>query len=91
MEDKRVVTGVGCCWWDDISKVSINTVGLPCCPFCNSVLFEFETEEKFFNGAVEYEKNGHPNYVEQLKWMKGKHFKSMKEAEESFIKYKKNK
>lgn len=81
MADKRISYGVGCLWWDFINKVG--TTGksrLPCCPHCRGVLFEMDNEKEFFDGARKYEANGHPGYIEQLLWMRGKCFKSMQAA-----------
>ncbi len=52
MTDQRVVYGVTCTWWDSIDKV-VTARGLPCCPHCNSLLFERPSENDFIDGAAE--------------------------------------
>lgn len=85
MTDTRIPYGVNCTWWDSIDKVALTPPGqsgirIPCCPFCGSVLYEVDSEEIWFDGAQRYENNGHPGYVEFLKWMRGKCFPTVKVA-----------
>lgn len=41
--------------------------GLPCCPHCGSILYQIE-EDKWWQGALQFEHDGHENYVRFLKW-----------------------
>ena len=56
-------------WTDDWSKLK-TTGGIPCCPVCGAVGFQ-ATAEDWFDGAVGYEEDGHPRYVEWLKSVNG--------------------
>ena len=47
-------------------------VGLPCCPHCNGMLFERDTEKAFLEGAQKFEDAGHPGYYAFIVWMKGR-------------------
>lgn len=58
---------------------SFRPAGLPCCPFCGSVLFQHDSEKEFWAGSANYEKT-HPGYVALTKWMRGKCFKTMADA-----------
>jgi|ERR1700754_794865 len=70
----KVVYGVGCTWWDTIDKVG-NRGSLPCCPHCNSVLYEMESEEEWWKQAKEYEKNAKlTDYVDMMTWARGRCF-----------------
>lgn len=43
--------------------------GLPCCPFCKSVLFQID-EDKFWKDCVKYAKQTNsPNYPEFMLWL----------------------
>ncbi len=75
--------GVGCCWFDNISKVSQHPSGIPCCPFCGSVLMQAPTAS-YWRDAQKYEDDGHPGYVALLKWQQGKCFKTMAEARAAY-------
>ena len=73
----RIVYGANCTWWDGIGKASQLPNGIPCCPFCKSVLFEFPNLEAFMAGSDKYEADGHPGYKNLLIWQRGKCFKTM--------------
>jgi hypothetical protein len=83
-----VVSGAGCTWWDGIEKAAslkgTGEHGLPCCPFCGSVLFQHEDEAAYLRGAPEYEADGHPGYVAMLKWARGKCFHDLSEMESTY-------
>lgn len=69
--DSRIVfSATDCGWWDSIEKASTLPTGIPCCPFCRSVLMECK-EQDWWDGARQYEKNGHPGYVADLKAKRG--------------------
>lgn len=86
-EEKLIVYGANCTWWDTIDKAGKfqGAHSLPCCPHCRSVLFQ-TTETKWIDGAHKYEEGGHPNYVAKLNWSRGKCFKSWADAEKSYAK-----
>lgn len=82
-----IVYGANCVWWDSIDKASTNSVGLPCCPHCGSVLFQIE-EQDWNSGAKEYQDAGHLGYMDFVTWLRGKCFHSRKDAEAAFEKSK---
>jgi hypothetical protein len=83
IDSDLMVYGVGCCWFDNISKVSQHPSGIPCCPFCGSVLMQVPTAS-YWRDAQKYEDDGHPGYVALLKWQQGKCFKTMAEAHAAY-------
>jgi len=96
MKANRIVYGAGCVWWDSIDKVGTlgaclttglaNTVGLPCCPKCGSVLFE-QDEDTWNKGIDEYNKTN-PGYKEFITWLRGKCFKTIDIAKGEYEKTK---
>jgi len=72
-----IVYGAGCVWWDVIENAARTRP--PSCPFCGSVLFQFDSERAFWFGSEAYEQT-HPGYIALTKWLKGKCFKTMKDA-----------
>lgn len=84
IEDTRIVCGARCCWWDSINKVGHHQ-GLPCCPHCGSVLFEFPSEKEWFESVDKYEKAGNPGYRALIEWSRGKCFKTWLEAKAVFL------
>lgn len=72
-----IVYGAGCVWWDIIENAARTRP--PSCPHCGSVLFQFDNEQAFWAGSAAYEKT-HPGYTDLLRWLKGKCFKTMKDA-----------
>jgi hypothetical protein len=86
--DRRVVCGVTCTWWDDIGKVGIaahkrgsNGKPLPCCPHCQSALYQIPSPDAWWATVLEFQKTEHlPGYVEFVWWLKGRCFASMHEA-----------
>lgn len=77
--DTRVVHGARCTWWDGIEKVASRD-GIPCCPHCKNVLFEFPTPEAWWSRVADFEGQGHAGYRTFVEWLKGKCFPGMKEA-----------
>jgi hypothetical protein len=72
MADERIVYSVGCTWWDSIYKASLLENGLPCCPFCKSVLCEIENEQKWWDNIDRYAKeNSDKQYPMFMIWLKG--------------------
>jgi hypothetical protein len=78
----KIVYGARCSWWDDINKANKNEVGLPCCPFCGSVLFETDLES--WNVAIAVHDKKHPGYKKVVQWMKGKCFLSYEVAQKEY-------
>jgi hypothetical protein len=68
--DRRWVYSAGCSWHGPISEAerTKDEIGLPCCPFCGSVLFQIGSEEEWWRGAREHDARGHSNYVALLTW-----------------------
>lgn len=85
-DDTRVVFSVRCSWWDGIDKVGKKTSGLPCCPYCGSVLMEMDSEEEWWKSAENYAaKENQPDYVEFIKWLRGKCYKNLDMAKEGYL------
>lgn len=88
MSDTRIVYGAGCMWWDSIDKVSslkgYSGSTLPCCPICKGMLFEVPDMKTWEDGAKKYEEDGHPGYFKFLTWLRGKCFKTRKEADAAY-------
>lgn len=85
--DTRIVYSVHGTWWDSIGKVGKNASGLPCCPHCGSVLFEMESEEPWWRGAQKYEDDGHPGYVDMMKWARSQCFPNMAALEAAYAEH----
>jgi len=64
-----------CTWWDSLDKVGRLTNGLPCCPVCNSVLFQIP-EAEWFRQVEEYEAKKLPGYRNFIEWLRGKCYPS---------------
>lgn len=71
--DTRVVCGARCSWWGPIADVGKTPSGLPCCPHCGSVLFEYPTEAEWW-AAVERHatETGDPEYRAFAEWCRGR-------------------
>lgn len=76
-----IVHGARCVWWDNIENAgALKAVHpLPCCPHCGSVLYQFDNETAFWAGSAEYDRT-HPGYINLMKWLKGKCFRTMADA-----------
>lgn len=87
--DGRVVYGMRCTWWDTIEKVALtppdNGVQIPCCPQCGSPLFEVPSIYDWWNGAEKYQANGHEGYVDELRWTRGKCFRTVEEKHAAYL------
>jgi hypothetical protein len=81
---RRVVYGARCMWWDTIDKASSKPSGLPCCPHCGGVLMEMPDIEGWYIQAKKYEDDGHPGYVERLRWSQGKCFPNTDALQQAF-------
>lgn len=74
MADTRFVYGVRCCWFGPVE--SVGTVqGLPCCPHCQSLLFEVPTHEAWWKMVDDFDAT-HPGYRKMVEWSveEGRHF-----------------
>ena len=49
------------------NPIQIPSSGLPCCPYCKSVLFQIE-EENWLKGVIQHNIS-HPGYAELVAWM----------------------
>lgn len=84
MTDPRIVVGAGCSWWGSIREVKTNH-GLPCCPHCGSVLYEFDSIEAWDASVANYvARSGDAEYSAVLAWGRGKCFPSFNEARRAF-------
>lgn len=82
--DTRVVYGVTCTYWGDITTVAVRN-GLPVCPSCRRPLYEMENEAVMLLGAAEFDKT-HPGYLDMVKWAKNRKpcWKSMEQLEAEY-------
>lgn len=83
--DRRVVASRGCGWWDSIQAAGQHpTSGLPCCPHCHAMLFEWSSighwQMVVTNHAAETGDERYPAFVD---WMRGRCL-PMVEAREMF-------
>lgn len=85
MKDTRIPYGARCTWWDSIDKVGISG-GLPCCPHCRNVLFEFPDELTWFRSVDKYEEAGHPGYRAMVEWGRGQCFPSVSAMHDAYMK-----
>lgn len=84
-EDPRIVTGALCTFWGSIDTVKVNADGLPVCPHCGGVLYEYPDEATWFKGVDSYEAGGHPGYRALIEWARGKCFPGMREAIAAYV------
>lgn len=84
--DPRIVFGANCVWWDSIDKAGLMlpSVPIPCCPHCKGVLMEIPSIEEWNESVANYEAKGHPGYRAFVDWMRGKCFKSTREAQVAY-------
>lgn len=85
-KDPRIVFGANCVWWDSIDKAGRMKpeLPLPCCPYCKSVLMEIPNIEAWNESVDHYEAKGHPGYRAFVDWMRGKCFRSSKDAQAAY-------
>jgi hypothetical protein len=84
--DKRVVYGANCTFWGSINEIGTRDVGghkLPCCPHCKGMLFEMDSEEKWFQGVDRYSES-HVGYRDKIEWARGKCFKTVTELTKAY-------
>lgn len=88
IEDTRIVYGANCAWWDGIEKIGrresvINGMpaSLPCCPFCQGMLFEMPSPKEWWASVEKYRRDtGDEGYRAFVEWLRGKHFESFDAA-----------
>ena len=84
--DRRVVFGAGCTWWDSIDRAATKPSGLPCCPWCGSVLFE-NSEAEWRTGVQAAQDGGRIGYVRFIDWIRGRdcrEFATFADAERAY-------
>lgn len=82
MADTRIVYGVNCCWWDDISKVNKDHI-IPTCPHCENPLFEMPNIEAWWKQVDGYDKEN-PGYRAFVEWLRGKCYPSYQVAQKAW-------
>lgn len=83
-----VVSGARCTWWDTIDKTANSgpgRSGIPLCPHCRGVLYQFKDEAAFLAGVPAYEAQGHPGYGEMIVWAKGKCFRDLNAMKAAYL------
>lgn len=87
-KDTRVVYGVRCMWWDSIDKIGrldvSGGVSLPCCPHCQSVLYETPSLESWWSAVDKHERHGHEGYRALIEWSRGRCFRTVQQAVETY-------
>jgi hypothetical protein len=68
--DERVAYGAQCTWWDTLDK-AVDHEGLPACPRCRGVLFEWPSVNTFMETARRNE-FAVPGYGGFALWLRGK-------------------
>ena len=58
---------------------------LPCCPICRGMLMEVASIREWEEGIAQHEKT-HPGYGKFIAWLRGKCFRSLKLAQEAYVK-----
>lgn len=85
---KLVVYGANCAWWDTIDKVAtLDTPtghGLPCCPYCRSVLMQTEQPRWWIDVERYAAERPDPLYPDFIRWLRGKCFPSIRDARAVF-------
>lgn len=81
--DTRIVYGAACTWWGDIQQGSTFAC-LPCCPHCGGPLLEMQNESEFLNSARKHQREGHDGYVQFVRWMKGKCYRTIELAQDAY-------
>lgn len=70
LPDERLCYGVGCTWFGPIQEVKITETGLPCCPYCGSMLYEMANEAEWWESVDQHERAGHPGYRGMWEWQR---------------------
>ena len=80
---RLVAYGARCTWWDTKDNVASMPSGLPCCPWCGSVLFECDAAQ-WRSDVQAAQDGGRVGYVRFIDWLRGRdcrEFTSLVEAE----------
>lgn len=77
--DARIVCGANCTWWGIIYDIA-KRGGLPCCPHCGSMLYEYPSMTEWWASVDRFEAAGHAGYHKLIEWTRDKHFKTSKDA-----------
>lgn len=72
--DARFCYGAGCTWYGPIQNVGKSAGGLPCCPVCSGMLYEYATAEVWWKTVDAYEANSRPGYRAFVEWLGTRHF-----------------
>ena len=83
MIDTRYVYGANCTWHGPISAIG-KRGGIPCCPSCGSMLFEFPHKDDWTRAADRYEAAGHPGYRNMIDWSERRCFPTRKALEDAY-------
>lgn len=63
MRDERYTYGATCNWHGPIQEVKLTHSGLPCCPHCGGVLFEYPNKQVWDNSVQRFTaENNLPHY-----------------------------
>jgi hypothetical protein len=69
----RFTYGATCSWRGPIQSVGkLPLSGLPCCPYCSGVLFEYNSEEEWNSDVESFEADGHAGYSAFQRWLEGR-------------------
>lgn len=83
--DPRIAVGARCTWWGPVGFVKVDR-GLPVCPECLGVLYEYSNEQMFWAAVDLFEAGGpgvarpHPGYREFTEWVRRRCFPSTIQA-----------
>jgi len=84
-EDTRYVYGAGCMFSGPIQRVGTTQSGLPCCPHCKGVLFETDTEEKWWEMVRSYaQKTRDESYEPMWCWATGRCFATLESLRSAY-------
>ena len=71
-DDLRVAVGTRCTWWDSISRVGHLESGIPCCPVCGGVLYEYPSEQAWLEAvALLQHHRGRKDHRAMVIWGRG--------------------
>ena len=86
-EEKLIVYGAKCVWWDSIDKAGKiqgqSGHSLPCCPYCKGVLFQ-QSESDWWFAVQKFENEGHKGYREFIEWQRGKCFPKFEDLKRAY-------
>lgn len=86
LKDQRYVCGARCTWHDSIDKVERHPTGLPACPHCKGMLYEFENEQEWLRRVIEYQTQaGDDDYSAVMAFGRGRCFASFEALRRAFF------